>query len=111
MPNLGLMLVSISKIAAMGCNAVFKDSSLKILDHSNNLLTEIPVLKGLYHVDHEEVTMLEIKTVTVDVLHHKMGHITSEDAWALVTKGIGRLSLDNSWTDSPCNLCEFTMMI
>jgi hypothetical protein len=109
--NLGLTLVSISKVAATGCTAMFKDSHLKIFDSSNKLLAEILVSNRLYCIEHRETAIATVETITVDELHCWMGHVAKEVAQALVVKGMVKgLAIDNSQAVMTCDSCEFTKM-
>ena len=106
--EMGVTLVSISRITAAGHKAVFDGSSLKLFNRTKKLLGEIPVSRGLYRVEHEESAHAAIETVSVDDLHRRMGHIAPEAAKLLVKKGIVEgIELDESQTPRTCDSCEF----
>jgi len=89
-PDMGLTLVSISRIAAAGFQSIFEGSSLKI------------------RVEHNESAHAAVTTVTIDDLHRRMGHIAPDAAKLLVSKGIvSGLRLDGSQGTSTCDSCEF----
>jgi hypothetical protein len=86
--DMGVTLVSISRITAAGHKAIFDGPSLKIFNSMKKLLGEIPVSKGLYRVEHTESAHTVMETVTVNNLHRRIGHIAPDAAKLLVNKGI-----------------------
>ena len=63
------------------------------------------VQNGLYCVEHEAV---DAEVVTIEKLHHLMGHISPDAVKVLVKKGIvDGLTLDESSEIKSCNLCEY----
>jgi hypothetical protein len=106
--EMGITLVSISHITAIGRKAMFNRPSLKFFNHSKRLLGEILVSKGLYHVEHGESAHTAAETLTVDDLHRQMGHITPDATKLLVKKGIVEgIQLNESQNPDTCNACEF----
>jgi hypothetical protein len=102
-------LVSISHITAAGHKAIFDGPSLKIFSSVRKLLGEIPVSKGLYHVEHTESAHTAMETVTVNDLHHWMVHMAPDAMKLLVNRGIVEgIHLDESQSIHTCNFCEFT---
>jgi hypothetical protein len=107
--DMGVTLVSISHITVAGHKAVFDGLSLKIFNSMKKLLEEIPVSKGLYHVEHTESAHTVMETVTVNDLHRQMGYIAPDAAKLLVKKGIVEgIHLDETQSICTCNSCEFT---
>ena len=72
--DMGLTLVSISKIAAAGCKIIFKSLTCKIYDIKDKVIGQINAQNRLYQVDHAatiNVAMAEQawEVITVDELH------------------------------------------
>jgi hypothetical protein len=106
--DIGVTIVSISRITAAGHKAIFDGPLLKIYNSSKKLLGEVPVNQGLYRVEHNESAYSAVETVTVDELHRRMGHIALDAAKLLVKKGIvDGIELDESQNPRNCNSCEF----
>jgi hypothetical protein len=106
--DIGVTLVSISRITTAGHKAIFDGPLLKIYNSSKKLLGEVPVNRGLYHVEHSESAHSAVETVTVDELHRRMGHIAPDAAKLLVQKGIiDGIELDESQSPRNCDSCEF----
>jgi hypothetical protein len=93
---------------AAGCTATFKGSSLRIYNDANVLLADIPVTNGLYKVEHSDHAAIAAKTVTIEELHSRLGHISPEAAKAMVEKGlvIG-IHLDEPKAPGMFDSCEF----
>jgi hypothetical protein len=73
------------------------------------LLQEIPVYKGLYHVEHTKSAHTAMETVTVNDLHHWISHITPNAVKLLVKKKIVKgIHLNETQSIHTCNSCEFT---
>ena len=106
--EMGVTLVSISRITAAGHKAVFDGPSLKLFNRSKKLLGEVPINNGLYRVEHNESAHAATETLTVDDLHRQMGHIAPDAAKLLVKKGIVEgIELDESQNPRTCDVCEF----
>jgi hypothetical protein len=60
--DIGVTLVSISRITTTGHKAIFDGPSLKIYNSSKKLLGEVPVNRGLYCVEHSEFAHSAVET-------------------------------------------------
>ena len=90
-PNMGVTLISISKITSAGFKMVFHKDILKIFGPKDSVLGCIMVQKGLYHVEHEPfevATNVNTDTVTIKELHQIMGHMLPEVAKKLIEDGL-----------------------
>jgi hypothetical protein len=75
--SMGVTLISISKITAMGCSVLFRKQYCRIFGRTRRTLGVVPMVNGLYRFDHkilERGASAEEK-VTIDVLHRRLGHI------------------------------------
>ena len=114
-PKMGIMLVSIGKINTAGYAALFHKSQLQIffVTKGRKMLAQISMKNGLYCVEHgkvaDVVALVVPEVVSIEKLHHLMGHIALEAAKALVTKGLVEgFKLDkSSKMPSVCSSCEY----
>ena len=110
-PDIGVTLVSISRIAATGHQVHFVDSTMKIFNSAKKLVGEVQVKGGLYRVEHPVSAHAAMETVTVDELHRRMGHIVPDAARNLVKEGlVTGIALDESHAPSSCDSCTFAKM-
>ena len=111
-PQMGLTLVSISKLADAGFHSHFA-SRCKIFDAKDKVIGDVPRRNGLYRVDHStdiggEVGGMAAEVVTIEELHRRMGHIAPEAARRLVSEdAIEGLELDKSSELKTCDSCEY----
>ena len=90
-PEMGLTLVSISKLADASFHSHFV-LHCKIFDERKKKIGDIPRRNRLYRVDHSMETGGEIwgmaaKVVMIEELHWRMGHISPETMRRLISEG------------------------
>ena len=112
-PKIGVTLISISKIDAAGFTSLFYQGFLKIFsfDNGKKCLAEVAVQNGLYCVEHEAmdvVAAVDAEVVTIEKLHHLMGHISPDTVKVLVKKGIvDGFTLNESSEIKSCDSCKY----
>ena len=112
-PKIGITLTSISKIDAAGFVSLFYKGSLKIFlfVDGKRCLADVAVQNGLYRVEHElrdVVAAVDAEVVTIEKLHHLMGHILPDAARELVKKGIvDGFTLNKASKIQSCNSCKY----
>ena len=111
-PEMGLTLVSISKLMDAGFHSHFA-LRCKIFDERKKVIGDVPWRNGLYRVDHSmetggEIAGMAAKVVTIEELHGRMGHISPEATRRLVSEGaIEGIKLDKSSQLRSCNSCKY----
>src|SRR5271168_663351 len=89
-PDMGLTIISISRVAAAGYSTLFRLNFCRIFDAKQCRIGHIHVTpNGLYRVDHEEyasAVSTKEKMSLMD-LHRRMGHIAPEAVKKLVREG------------------------
>jgi len=86
-PDLASMLVSLTHCDAAGYLVLLKDWKCLIQDAKGTLLRQVPLFNGLYKVEHKSLAAavnVARKPLTLDELHHRMGHISPQSAWKLI---------------------------
>src|SRR5277367_524644 len=112
-PDMGLTLVSVGKITAAGCKVIFYGPTCKIFDPTGKAIGQVAVRNGLYRVDHDMTVNIAMasdarEVVTVEELHHRMGHIAPEAVKKMVSSGaIEGINLDQSSSIQSCDSCEY----
>jgi transposase InsO family protein len=115
-PKIGVTLVSISKIDAAGFASLFYKGCLRIFAPGTGekllgeVMGQVPMLNGLYRVEHEpnDVAAVVTETVTVERLHRLLGHVAPEKAKAMVEKGVVEgLKLNENSKLISCDSCEY----
>ena len=112
-PDMGLTLISISRVAAAGYASLFRGSTCKIFDQRKKQIGEVHAKNGLYRVDHyaerrEEMGGVAKEVLTVEELHRRMGHIAPDAAKRLVSEGaVTGIELDLSSELKSCDSCEY----
>ena len=113
-PKMGITLVSISRIAKAGSTVVFTGSICCIYSKERAIIGEIKVRGGLYRVltsgtkarvytAHEED-----KTLSLDKLHRRLGHVSHDRAKLLVKKGLVEgVTLEAGNETAVCESCEW----
>ena len=108
-PNLGFTLVSISKIAAAGYTAIFKNDVCRILDCTGRIIGEIEASNGLYRVssNSDRASVAITQKSSIVALHKRLGHISPVTVKAMITsKACSGLELDECSNMTPCASCE-----
>ena len=110
-PDMGLTIISISRVAAAGYSTLFHANFCRIFDHRNSRIGHIHVTSnGLYRVDHEESTLAaETKgKISLLELHRKMGHIAPDAVRKLVKEGrVEGIELEDEREIGTCESCEY----
>ncbi|KAJ3489198.1 hypothetical protein NLJ89_g11551 [Agrocybe chaxingu] len=110
-PSMGLTIVSISRIAAAGCAALFRSNFCRIFDSKDRRIGHIHISpNGLYRVEHGEVaSSASTTTMTVEDLHQRMGHISHDAARKLVKQGLvtGVVLEGDDGRLRTCESCEY----
>ena len=114
-PKMGVTLISIRKIDAAGYVVLFHKNQLQIFSSmkERKLLAQIPMVNGLYWVEHQDDVDLAVavdpEVVSIEKLHRLMGHIAPEAAKTLVEKGLVEgFKLDtSSQMPKSCDTCEY----
>ncbi|KAF8229592.1 hypothetical protein L208DRAFT_1067534, partial [Tricholoma matsutake] len=107
-------LVSISQIMAAGSTIVFKGDTCRIFDKGHKIIGEIVMDGGLYRIYQEhcpnskEFAGKANEVLTIDELHHRMGHVSHSAARVLVRKKLmSGIELDELSKPSVCESCEW----
>src|ERR1700742_4070392 len=91
-PDMGLSIVSISRLAAAGYAALFRANFCRIFDQKQKLIGQVHVTpNGLYRMDYETTASLATagqNSMTVEEFHARMGHISMQAAERLVKEGL-----------------------
>ena len=111
--SMGITLVSISQITNAGLTVVFSRDICKIYDKNGKVIGEIEGKGGLYHVySSNQVSRAHVadtkETVSIDELHHHLGHVSHERIKSLVKKGLVKgIELDPDVKATVCESCEW----
>ena len=82
-PDLAFTLISLMHCDAAGYLVLLKNQKCVIRDAKGMTLGQIPVSNGLYKVEHKHTAAtanVTRKSLTLDELHHRMGHISPQAA-------------------------------
>jgi Pol polyprotein, beta-barrel domain len=108
-PDLAFTLISLMRCDAAGYAVLLKDWKCLIQDSKGTLLRQIPLSNGLYKVEHGSmaaVANVARKSLTLDELHRRIGHISPQAARKLVWDGIiTGLDLDMASQPGFCMAC------
>ena len=108
-PDLAFTLVSLTCCDTAGYSVLLKNGKCLIRDMRGTLLGQIPLLNGLYKVEHKDTAAtanVVQKVLTLDELHHRMGHISPQIARKLIRDGvITGLEVDMLSQPSFCMAC------
>ena len=111
---MGVTLMSISRIMGARSTIVFKGDTCRIFDKGCKIIGEIVMDGGLYHIyqeccpDSKEFAGKANEVVTIDELHHCMGHVSNSAARVLVWKKLMLgIELDESSKPSVCESCKW----
>ncbi|THG92498.1 hypothetical protein EW026_g8418 [Hermanssonia centrifuga] len=109
-PDMGVTLISISRIDASGSSILFKSGKCCLYNPVDDLVGKIPVVDGLYcvyHPKHIDYAGRVKDVLTVEELHRRMGHISYDAARHLVKEGlIIGVVLDDAPPTGPCAVCN-----
>ena len=112
-PDMGLTLVSIGKITVPGYKVIFRGPTCRIYNCKDKIIQQINARNGLYHVDHEIVVNAAMsgqaqEVLTIEELHHRMGHIAPETIRYMISNGgFEGMNIDLTSMIQPCDSCEY----
>ena len=110
-PDMGLTVVSISRIAAAGYSVAFEGQSCKIKSKGGKIVGDIPASpNGLYKVEHTLVAAAAAEPADILTVHRRLGHISADTIRSLVrTNAVTGLHLIDSSSPSPltCDSCDY----
>jgi hypothetical protein len=97
-PEVSYTLVSVGRLDDLGFITTFGNGKCTICRPDGNIIGEVPKSSsGLYRVEHETDTANAVEFITLDKLHHHMGHVSPEIAHRLITRGfVTGVKLNNS---------------
>ena len=115
-PDMGLTLITISKITTAGYPVIFCGLTCKIFDQRKKAIGEIKQKNGLYWVDHDdqgqEMARAAQELLNAKQLHQYMGPISLDAAKCMVKDGsVSGIELDENTTLTSCDLCEYVKTI
>jgi hypothetical protein len=107
-PDMGLSIVSISRIAKAGHTVVFEGETCKITNKGGKTIGIVPATpNGLYRVDHSETAGAATEAVTLLDLHRRLGHISADTIRTLIQRGtVTGLTLTDNTPILTCDSCE-----
>ena len=112
-PMMGVTLVSISHIAGAGSTVIFSGSYCRIYNKSREVIGQIKVKGGLYRVFTTSpgvgaYSSHTKRALSIDELHHHLGHVSHERAKTLIRKGLVEgIELEPSGEVAVCESCEW----
>ncbi|RDB21868.1 Retrovirus-related Pol polyprotein from transposon TNT 1-94 [Hypsizygus marmoreus] len=113
-PTMGVMLVSISRIAIAGSAAMFHGHGCHVYNKNKKKIGVVPLKNGLYRVftprreTAASATEKPPVKMSIDELHRRLGHVAHETARSLVKKGLVHgVVLDESIPATTCGSCEW----
>src|ERR1700742_1730683 len=81
-PDMGLSIISISRLAAAGYAALFRANFCRVFDQKQKLIGQVQVTpNGLYRMDYDtsaSVAAVSGNAITLEEFHARMGHISME---------------------------------
>jgi hypothetical protein len=112
-PDLGLTVVSISRIVKAGYMVQFADSSCTIRKGGNGpIIGRIPAgANGLFKVEHALVADASAQSADILTLHRKLGHLPANAIRSLIRAGaITGLQLIDDFPPFTCDSCEYAKL-
>jgi transposase InsO family protein len=111
-PDMGITLVSISRIAGTGATIVFTGNVCRIYSKDREVIGEIKVKGGLYRVFMSGTKVgafaADVKEMSINELHRRLGHVSHERARLLVKKGLVEgVTLEADSEVVVCESCEW----
>jgi hypothetical protein len=112
-PDMGITLISISRIAGAGATVVFTGNVCRIYTKDREVIGEIKVKGGLYRVfmSGSKVGAYAAdtkETLSINELHRRLGHVSHERARLLVKKGLVEgVTLEAESEVVVCESCEW----
>jgi hypothetical protein len=114
-PEMGLTVVSISRIAAAGYSVAFEGTTCKIKSKVGKTVGDIPASpNGLYKVEHALAAAAAAEQVDILTVHRRLGHISGDTIRSLVrTNAVTGLHLIDPTPSSPlvCDSCDYAKTV
>jgi GAG-pre-integrase domain len=109
MPDMGLMVVSIGRIANAGYSVAFEGNACNIKNKKGTLIGKVPsTANGLYKVKQVYVAVTEPEQVDLYTLHRRLGHIAPNTICKLIKDNIiTGIQLINKGPKLTCPSCEY----
>ena len=107
-PDMGITIVSISRIAKAGYAVTFKDNTCQIRDKSDKVIGTIPASQsGLYKVDRVYAATTADERVSLVTLHRRLAHISPDAIRKMVNTGmVEGIKLIDDGSTLTCEICE-----
>src|SRR5258707_2229787 len=109
-PDIGLTVISVSKIANAGYRVLFEGKTCKIKDPEGKIVGKIPKsTNGLYRVDWP-ITVAATAQEHIDLItaHRRLGHISVESIRELIrSEAVIGLHLIDLNVQIDCDSCEY----
>jgi Pol polyprotein, beta-barrel domain/GAG-pre-integrase domain/Zinc knuckle len=89
--DLAFTLISLTKCDKAGFTVLLRDKHCMIRDPKGTTVGRIPLIGGLYKVKHSRLTGFANavhRTLSIDKVHRRLGHISSRYIKELVVKGV-----------------------
>ena len=87
-PHMVFTLISVSCVARAGFSLVIKGGTCTIRSPTSKVIGCIPENHGLYRIPDTSthIANVTVKQISINELHHHMGHVNHEDLWQMVEK-------------------------
>jgi hypothetical protein len=107
-PDMGLTVVSISRITGAGHTVSFEGKSCKIRNKAGVLIGDIPAsASGLYKVEHAYAAVDSLEKVDLPTLHRRLGHIAGDTIRSLIRNNlIDGIELLDDGSPLLCDSCQ-----
>jgi transposase InsO family protein len=108
-PDMGLTIVSISRITSAGHSVSFEGQSCRIKNKTGALIGDIPAsASGLYKVEHAYSAKESLEKVNLSTLHRRLGHIAPDTIRSLIRNHlIDGVDLIDDGSPLLCDSCEY----
>ena len=107
--DLAFTLISLTRCDKAGFAVLLRDKHCTIRDPKGTIIRRIPLIGNLYKVEHKpstEYANMACRTLTIDEVHRRMGHISSRYIKELVIKGtITGIEVDKKSIPTFCTSC------
>jgi len=115
-PHLAFTLVLVTRMTRAKFKVLMEDTTCSIYNSSYQLIAQIPEVQGLYRISSppgippipiniSESANLASKIISIDKLHHRMGHINHDDLLEMVRKELIKgIDLDLNSKPLFCNM-------
>ena len=107
-PDMGLTIVSISRITGAGHTVSFEGKSYKMKNKAGVLIGKIPAnASGLYKVEHAYTAVEPLEKVDLPMLHRRLGYVADNTLRSLICNHlIDGIDLIDDGSPLVCDSCE-----